>query len=193
MKETLEDRARAANLLSSAAWRTWGFPDLSAREAVRGGGRLSERYPTDYAGEVGAAADRFGVAPEWLWAVMRRESFFESAVVSGAGATGLLQLMEATARVTAEGHGLPAGPLQSPRVNVQLGAAHLHDLLAEEPGNWPVVLAAYNASLATARRWRLPGEDPDFYIEMIGYRETREYVRRVLEGYWIYRQLLRGE
>jgi soluble lytic murein transglycosylase len=124
---------------------------------------------------------------------MRRESFFESAVVSGAGATGLLQLMEGTARETAERHGLAAGPLRSPRVNIELGSAHLGDLLAEEPDQWPVVLAAYNAGLPPARRWRLPGEDPDVYIEMIGYRETREYVRRVLEGFWVYRGLRRGE
>jgi soluble lytic murein transglycosylase len=142
---------------------------------------------------VASAARRFRVAPEWLWAVMRRESFYESAVVSGAGATGLLQLMDGTARETAERHGLPRGPLRSPRVNVLLGTAHLSDLQDAEPGRWPVVLAAYNAGLPNAQRWRLEGEDPDFYIEMIGYRETREYVRRVLEGFWIYRRLLRGE
>jgi soluble lytic murein transglycosylase len=168
-------------------------PDLTARAAVRGGGSIERRYPRPYPAEIAAAARRFHLAPEWLWAVMRRESFFESGVVSGAGATGLMQLMDATARTTAERHGLPARPLGSPRVNVFLGAAHLADLEAEEPGRWPIVLAAYNASLANARRWAREEEDPDFYIEMIGYRETREYVRRVLEGFWIYRSLLRQE
>lgn len=168
-----------------------GFPDLAARAAVRSGGRRSERYPIPYPAEVASAAERFAVAPEWIWSIMRRESFFESSVVSGAGATGLMQLMEPTAKVTAEKHGLPRGPLRSPRINLELGTAHLRDLISEEPGRWPVILAAYNAGMNNAQRWVRPGEDEDLYVEMIGYRETREYVQRVLEGFWIYRGLLR--
>lgn len=194
VKETLESSAGfAAGASAAESWGQLGLPDLAARAAVRAGGRLAQRFPRPFPGEVAAAARRFRLAPEWIWAVMRRESFFESAVVSSAGATGLLQLMEGTARETAERHGLAPAPLRSPRVNIELGSAHLHDLLAEEPDQWPVVLAAYNAGLPPARRWRAPGEDPDVYIEMIGYRETREYVRRVLEGFWVYRGLRRGE
>jgi len=192
-REELARRPELAGAGAADTWRRLGVEDLAARAAVRSGGSLRHRYPRAFPAEVAGAAARFGVAPEWLWAVMRRESFFESSVVSGAGATGLLQLMEETARTTAQRHGLEAGPLAAPRINVRLGAAHLADLLAEEPGAWPVVLAAYNAGLGNARRWRRAGEDPDFYIEMIGYRETREYVRHVAEAFWIYRELARGE
>ncbi len=191
-QEALEEEPAPGGEARGELLRFSGFPDLAARAAVRGGGRLEERFPTPYAAAVASAAQRFGLAPEWIWAIMRRESFFESAVVSPAGATGLLQLMEATARSTAETHGLAAAPLRSPRVNLLLGTAHLRDLLAAEPGSWPVALAAYNAGLAPARRWQRPDEDLDFYVEMIGYRETRDYVRRVLEGYWIYRDAIRG-
>jgi soluble lytic murein transglycosylase-like protein len=170
------------------------LPDLAARAAVRltaAGDRW--RYPVPFPAEVARVAETWSVAPEWVWAVMRRESFFESSVVSSAGAVGLMQLMEPTARETAQKHGLPSGPLRSPMVNLELGVAHLADLSEQEPGQWPVILAAYNAGLPNARRWRQAGDDVDFYLEMIGYRETREYVQQVLAGFWTYRGLLRRD
>lgn len=170
------------------------LPDLAARAA----GNLATaparlRHPFPHAPAVAAASRRFGVAPEWAWAVMRRESLYESAVVSGAGAVGLMQLGASTAELTAKRHGIPAGPLEAPRVNLLLGVAHLGDLAVEARGNWPFVLAAYNAGTVPARRWQRSGEDPDLYIEMIGYRETRDYARRVLETFWTCRELLRGK
>lgn len=169
------------------------LPDLAARAA----GNLDSasarlRHPFPHAPAVAAASLRFGIAPEWAWAVMRRESLYESGVVSPAGAVGLMQLVASTAQETARRHGLAAGPLEAPRVNLLLGMAHLGDLAAAARGNWPFVLAAYNAGTVPAQRWVRPGEDPDLYIEMIGYRETRDYARRVLETYWTCRELLRG-
>ncbi len=169
------------------------LPDLAARAA----GNLESasmrlRHPFPHAPAVAAASRRFGIAPEWAWAVMRRESLYESAVVSGAGAVGLMQLVSSTAEATARRHNLPAGPLQAPRINLLLGVAHLGDLARAAGGNWPYVLAAYNAGDGPAARWVRPGEDPDLYIEMIGYRETRDYARRVLETFWTCRELLRG-
>ena len=169
------------------------LPDLAARAA----GNLESasarlRHPFPYAPAVAAASRRFGIAPEWAWAVMRRESLYESAVASPAGAVGLMQLVESTAEETARRHGLSAGPLEAPRVNLLLGMAHLGDLATDARGNWPFVLAAYNAGTVPAKRWLRPGEDADLYIEMIGYRETRDYARRVLETFWTCRELLRG-
>lgn len=184
-------RADAQDRVS--AYLRLGLPDLAARSAVRSGMRRAEwTHPTPFASAVAGASAAWGIAPEWIWSVMRRESFFESAAVSSAGAAGLMQLMEATARETAGLHGLEEGPLYSPRVNLLLGVAHLADLREKEPHDWPVVLAAYNAGLHNARRWRHPDDDPDFYVERIGYAETRTYARRVLEGFWIYRRILRA-
>ncbi len=176
------------------AYLALGLPDLAARSAVRSGLRLHEwTHPTPFPAAVASASAAWGIAPEWIWSVMRRESFFESSAISSAGAAGLMQLMEATARETARIHGLQDTPLSSPRVNLLLGVAHLADLREREPDDWPVVLAAYNAGLHNARRWRHPDDDRDFYVERIGFAETRTYVRRVLEGFWIYRSLLRPE
>jgi soluble lytic murein transglycosylase-like protein len=169
------------------------LPDLAARAAGNletASARL--RHPFPHAPAVAAASRRFGIAPEWAWAVMRRESLYESAAISPAGAVGLMQLVASTAEETAQRYGLPAGPLEAPRVNLLLGMAHLGDLASEARGNWPFVLAAYNAGTVPAERWLRPGEDPDLYLEMIGYRETRDYARRVLETFWTCRELLRG-
>lgn len=168
-----------------------GLPDLACRYAIRNDGSREARYPTPYLSAVSGGARRFAVAPEVLWSIMRRESIFEAAVRSPAGAVGLMQFMDSTARGTAARHGLPEGPLRSPRVNVFLGAAHVRELLDQAGGSLPLVFAGYNAGIENAFRWQTPGEDLDLYIERIGYRETREYVMAVLEGFWIYRQLLR--
>jgi soluble lytic murein transglycosylase-like protein len=169
------------------------LPDLAARAAGNmESASVRLRHPFPHAPAVAAASRRFGIAPEWAWAVMRRESLYESAVVSPAGAVGLMQLGASTAEETAQRHGLSAGPLEAPRVNLLLGMAHLGDLATAARGNWPFVLAAYNAGTVPAKRWLRPGEDPDLYIEMIGYRETRDYARRVLETFWTCRELLRG-
>lgn len=187
MKELGEGRERIATL------HRLGFPDLATRRTIRNGYSDPQlRYPTPYGAAVLAACSRWSLAPEWSWSIMRRESFFERTVQSGAGAIGLMQFMPATAREVAAAHGLPAEPLRAPYVNLRLGIAHLRDLVDELSGNWPAALAAYNAGIDNARRWQHPDDDLDIYIENIGYRETRDYVKAVLQGYWTYRELLRG-
>ena len=187
MPELGDGRERIATL------HRLGFPDLATRRTIRNGYSDPQlRYPTPYGDAVLAACARWNLAPEWSWAIMRRESFFERTVQSGAGAIGLMQFMPATARQVAAAHGLPAEPLRAPYVNLRLGIAHLRDLVDELSGNWPAALAGYNAGIDNARRWQHPEDDLDVYIENIGYRETRDYVKAVLQGYWTYRELLRG-
>lgn len=187
MPELGDGRERVATL------HRLGFPDLATRRTIRSGYADPQlRYPTPYGDAVLAACARWNLAPEWSWAIMRRESFFERTVQSGAGAIGLMQFMPATARQVAAAHGLPAEPLRAPFVNLRLGIAHLRDLVDELSGNWPAALAGYNAGIDNARRWQHPDDDLDVYIENIGYRETRDYVKAVIQGYWTYRELLRG-
>lgn len=171
---------------------TLELPDLAARRAVRNEAELRYRYPTPYAAAVASAVADRDVAPEWVWSIMRRESFFEASVQSHAGAIGLMQFMPQTAREVGERFGLPDQPLRSPRVNLRLGAAHLAELIEETDGKWPILLAGYNAGMHNAVRWIHPDDDLDLFIEMIGYSETRDYVKAVLEAFWIYRELLRG-
>jgi soluble lytic murein transglycosylase len=130
-------------------------------------------------------------------AIARQESAFQEDAVSHAGARGLMQLMPATARETAQRHDLPYAPQRltsDPAYNTRLGAAHLKDLMAHWRGSRLLVVAAYNAGSGNVRRWiaangdpRDPSVDPIDWIERIPYSETRNYVQRVLENLQVYR------
>lgn len=137
--------------------------------------------------------------PEVLHAIMRQESAFNIGIRSPVGALGLMQLMPATARETAErlGVGHDEGRLYTdPGFNIQLGAKYLGDRLDENDRALILASAAYNAGPGNLRRWldRLgdPNSgsvDPLDWIESLPFRETRLYVKRVTSGYNVYRAL----
>lgn len=142
------------------------------------------------------------VPDELVLAIARRESEFNPAAVSGAGARGLMQLMPATAKSMAASEGVPYRPAAltgDPAYNARLGAAYLTEL-SEEFGMNPVLIAvAYNAGPSRARAWiaangdpRSAGVDVVDWIEMIPFTETRNYVMRVTESLVIYRARLSG-
>ncbi|TCP58685.1 soluble lytic murein transglycosylase [Rhodovulum bhavnagarense] len=142
------------------------------------------------------------VATELVLAVARRESEFDPSVVSGAGARGLMQLMPGTAQAMAAKLGLAyseAALTRDPDYNARLGAAYLAQLVEEFGPNPVLVAAAYNAGPSRARAWitergdpRSAGVDVVDWIEMIPFRETRNYVMRVSESLAIYRARLSG-
>jgi hypothetical protein len=165
-----------------------GLPDLAIRVAIaRGTASPVLRYPRPFPEWTAAEAGEAGVAAEFVWAIARRESLFDPGAVSGAGARGVLQMMETTARETSEKWGIPAGPLERADRNLALGVAHLRDLRDRYDWHLPGLIAAYNAGAEKTSEWIDRFGDPDLFIERIGWRETRDYVRHVLEGYWIYR------
>lgn len=146
-------------------------------------------YPTPFLSDVSAAARREGIPVGLLYALMRRESFFDPAVVSLAGAYGLLQLMPSTADRMAQDLGDPPpqpDQLRQPLLNLRYGAHYLRRLLDEMAGNPYMALAAYNAGESNGERWwaRLrEGEPPETFLLLISYSETRAYVYHVLR-YW---------
>jgi hypothetical protein len=165
-----------------------GLPDLAIRVAIaRGAASPVVRYPRPYPEWLVDRAREAGISADFVWALARRESLFDPGVVSGAGARGVLQLVESTARETSERWGLPAGPLERADRNLAIGIAHLRDLKDRYGWHLPGMLAAYNAGAAKTEEWIRLFADPDLFIERIGWRETRDYVRHVLDGYWTYR------
>ena len=133
------------------------------------------------------------VDPALVFAHTLQESRFQRAVVSSAGATGLMQVRPGTARdvVRWEGAVAALGDLKTPAVNMDLGQRYLQ-YLSREPatgGLLPKVIAAYNAGPAPIARWQTEirdNGDPLLYIESIPYWETRGYVGIVLRNYWMY-------
>lgn len=133
----------------------------------------------------------------------RQESEFNPKAVSSAGARGLMQLMPATAKLTAKKHGLTYQPewlISKPAYNTTLGRAHLGDLLDEFGGSYILTIAAYNAGGRRVKEWlntygdpRAPGVDAVDWVELIPFSETRNYVQRVIENTSVYRSRLAGK
>jgi soluble lytic murein transglycosylase len=135
-----------------------------------------------------------------VFALSRQESEFDTNAGSTAGAQGLMQLMPGTARLVAKQNRLPFAPgrLKSdPVYNVQLGSAHLSDLVAEYNGSYVLTLVAYNAGPRRVREWveaygdpRSGKVDPIDWVESIPFQETRQYVQKVMQNVHIYRSRL---
>lgn len=134
-------------------------------------------------------------------AIARQESQFDRRIVSRAGARGLMQLMPGTAAETAGKMGLDYVPsmLDDPRYNADLGSYYISRLLDRYNGNFVLAVAAYNAGAGNVNKWlatngdpRAPGRDVIEWIEDIPFKETRDYVQRVLENAVIYDQINPG-
>lgn len=150
-------------------------------------------FPWPNRGALEAEAKEFGVDPYLLAALVRQESVFDVAALSRAGARGLVQLLPGTAAITARDLDVTFDPgwITLPDYNLHLGAAHLAELLRRFGGRVEVAAAAYNAGAAPAGRWltRPGADDPDQFIELVSYPETRGYIRAVLRNRELYRAL----
>jgi soluble lytic murein transglycosylase len=133
----------------------------------------------------------------WTYAIIRAESAWTIDAHSGADAYGLMQLLPGTARQLAKAEKLPfSGPTQlyDPDINIQLGTRYLGDMAVRYDGSPWLASAAYNAGVEPVGRWvdARDSLEPDFFIETIPYKETREYVARVLAFSVIYDWRLHG-
>ena len=135
-----------------------------------------------------------------ILAVIRQESEFDGKANSHAGAKGMMQLMSYTAKVVAKQAKLPYSKSRlttDPEYNIQLGSHYLAGLILEYDGSYPFAIAAYNAGPKRVRYWNKLNKNPqkdqiDYvnWIELIKFKETRNYVQRVLENYNVYRYVL---
>jgi soluble lytic murein transglycosylase len=191
---TWEDRERLAAW--APALSAWGFPDLTLRIGVRlreAGERSA--YPTGFAAAIDNEARAHGLDAALMLALIRQESLFDAGAVSPAGARGLMQVMPETGRALAEAAGWPDFSMELldvPAVSLHFGAGYLDARLREFEGFWPAVLASYNAGPeAVSQWWSFPERtlDPELWVDRIPYRETRDYVKKVLAQYAMYRRL----
>ncbi|MBT7898678.1 MAG: lytic transglycosylase domain-containing protein [Rhodospirillales bacterium] len=141
--------------------------------------------------------NRNGLEEGILLALMRQESAFDPQAVSWAGARGLMQVMPATARKVAKRLGLPFSRkrlLADPEYNMKIGTAYFASVFSQFDGSYILALAAYNAGPGRPKRWlRRHGDfrkgeiDAVDWIEMIPFKQTRNYVQRVIENLQVYR------
>lgn len=155
-------------------------------------------YPFPHRDMVVREAREWGLDPLMMAALIRQESAFKADIRSHAGAVGLMQVMPPTGRELAGRHG-PAGfherNLESPEINLHLGAAFFRDMSRRYDEDLPLVLSAYNAGPTRATRWRSYAEvsDPLRFTERIPFEETRGYVKAVRRNLALYRALYGAE
>jgi soluble lytic murein transglycosylase len=159
------------------AWRAW-------RHA----------YPRAFEPEVIEASKAHEVDDDLVLSIMRTESHFRPNVTSPAGAKGLMQLMPGTAKQIggrADGGKAHAARFESPRSNVWLGTYYLGSLLERYGDNVGLAAGAYNGGPGAMDEWveKFRGMPYDEFVERVPYRETRRYMRRVVETYFIYLRL----
>ncbi len=176
-------------LLSAAVLaHEWGWHDrtILALGKAKAYDDLEKRFPLPFNSTIESYAIKRNLPTSIIYTLMRSESAFIHDVRSGAGAMGLMQLMPATAKHTAQKIGLKkyrnTRQLYEPKINIALGTAYLKELLDRYNGNLIMAAAAYNAGPHRVKRWRpeqgcMPGE---FWVETIPFTETRRYVRRAL-------------
>lgn len=156
------------------------------------------RFPLHHDATIRREAARNRIDPAWVAGEIRAESIFTPDVRSSAEAMGLMQVLPSTGAAVARRIGVPwsgAQSLYDPQTNIVLGTAYLRQMLDTYGGQPYLAIAGYNAGPAPLNRWReqRPQMDPDFWIETISYKETREYVARVLAFSVIYDWRLDGD
>ena len=138
--------------------------------------------------------------PELILAIIRQESEFDRKANSYVGARGMMQLMKYTAKIVAKQAKLPysiSRLTSDPEYNIKLGSYYFNSLLENYNGVYPFAIAAYNAGPNRVKTWRRINGDPSKgelsyvnWIELIRFKETRNYVQRVLENINVYKYML---
>lgn len=187
-------------MAASQLAQSWGWHEQGVMGAIaaRQWNDLQLRFPLAHQDLFTNHASLQNLDVNWVYALARQESAFMADAHSSAGALGLLQLLPGTARETARVIGLPfkhSRQLLDPAQNIQLGTAHLAELMARFHGNRILATAAYNAGAHRVDQWLQEGGnllEADVWIETMPYYETRQYVQNVM-AYTVIYGFRRGE
>ncbi len=156
-----------------------------------------QRYPMPHKTEVLGNSQRYGADPAYIYGLIRQESRFMVVARSGVGASGLMQVMPATAKWTAKKIGLvdfrPEQVYDS-HTNVVLGVNYLNLALQSFQGSKPLAAAAYNAGPGRPKRWRETAGTMEgaIWAENVPFSETRDYVKKVLANTTAYASIIQG-
>ena len=157
---------------------------------------LAQRFPTPFRNEVTDRAREIGLDPAYVYGLIRQESRFVMDARSSVGASGLMQIMPATARWTAKKIGLTYTPdlIADRDTNLRIGTAYLKLVLDDFGGSQAMAAAAYNAGPGRPRKWRDgPLLETAVWAENIPFAETRDYVKKVLSNGSYYAAMLSGQ
>ncbi|MBL8383449.1 MAG: lytic transglycosylase domain-containing protein [Burkholderiales bacterium] len=192
----LDDRA----LLAAAHFaRERDLPDraINTADKTRSVHDFTLRFLSPHADQVRPQAKSLALDDAWVYGLMRQESRFIMNAKSVAGASGLMQLMPATARWVAKKIGLADyhhGRVNDLDTNIALGTNYLKIVLDELHSHQALASAAYNAGPGRPRRWRdVKPMEAAIFAESIPFNETRDYVKKVISNAVFYQALFTGK
>ena len=190
---TPEQRRVAVDIAQDNGWfdrGVFGLINVGGKNYPEESRLYALRFPLHHDTVIRREAAKHRIDPTWVAAEIRAESVFNPRARSHADARGLMQVLPGTGAGIAKRLGLPwrgGESLYEPELNIMLGTAYLREL-EDKYGMTYTAIAAYNAGPAPVARWQSqrPGMDADFWIETISYKETRDYVARILAFSVIY-------
>jgi soluble lytic murein transglycosylase len=192
----MDDRQLLAAAELARRYEIWDRA-INTAERTQSSHDFSLRFLAPYRDSFAGGAKAQGLDEAWVLGLVRQESRFMVGARSPVGASGLMQLMPATAKWMAKKIGMTDyshARVTDPDVNIALGTGYLRYVLDELDGSPVLAAAAYNAGPGRARRWQdaKPLEGA-IYAESIPFNETRDYVKKVMANAWFYRHRLTGQ
>ena len=161
---------------------------------------FDQRFPMPFRDAVVKRAQNINLDPAYVYGLIRQESRFIMDARSGVGASGLMQVMPATARETARRLGMTGftgDQINDLGTNISIGTGYLKLVLDDVGGSMAMAAAAYNAGPGRPRTWRgqpgSPTVDAAIWAESIPFSETRDYVKKVLSNTTNYAAILTGQ
>ncbi|MFY8014699.1 MAG: transglycosylase SLT domain-containing protein [Limnohabitans sp.] len=158
---------------------------------------FDQRFPMPLKETVIRKSKDVQLDPAYVYGLIRQESRFIMDARSVVGASGLMQVMPATAKWTAKKIGLTnfqPQQINDQEINVAIGTGYLKLVLDEFDGSMPLAAAAYNAGPSRSRNWRKgPVLEAAIWAENIPFTETRDYVKKVLSNTTNYAAIITGQ
>lgn len=160
---------------------------------------FTQRFPSPFRDVMTAATAKLGLDMAWVYGLVRQESRFIQNARSHVGASGLMQVMPATAQFVARKIGLANyshGQMNDIDMNIMLGTNYLNMVLNDLEGSQALATAAYNAGPGRPRAWRAKltrAVEGAIFAESIPFTETRDYVKKVLSNATYYAALFEGK
>lgn len=173
-----QQRREAGLIANRDGQYEWAIFTLNTNELMR---QYEARFPLLQVDTVAQEAKRTGLPEHWVFGLIRAESAWNPNARSPVGARGLMQLMPNTAAAVTKSLGIRSSPLTDPAHNIRLGTTYLSLRVANLDNNAVLATGAYNAGIGAVKRWIGEPLPPwDLWVETVPYKETREYIARVL-------------
>ena len=173
---------------------------INTSERTKSETDYEQRFPMPFRDAVVRRAQGINLDPAYVYGLIRQESRFVMDARSGVGASGLMQVMPATARETARRLGMAgfsADQITDRDTNIAIGTGYLKMVLDDLSGSMPLAAAAYNAGPGRPRTWRGqsggPTHEAAIWAESVPFNETRDYVKKVMANTTVYAAILTGQ